>query len=1389
MKNARVKKYLVLIILMIITIAIGSKAYAIELKKSELSKRYLEWLNLPEEERQNTIAPLPFNVRQSKITGIDRLKTLAKAANLPAKYDLRDYITVELKDQMSTGQCWAFSANSTVETTLAKQGEYLNFSERHVEYNTASNYIDGENEYALDRVIDSGGFYSTAYTYYTRGSGPVLEEDMPFINDTKEIKVFELPINNAIKKVDNVIYFPSILKQIDHEGNLTYLDSDYQEYTEDEVLEIRNKIKEHIMNYGAVNISIDAPSPFEIASNKKSYVSNHAVTIVGWDDNYSKENFEEQPFNDGAYIVLNSWGDFAGENGYYYISYEDSLVETEVVGVIGVSNIEYDNLYQYDLSEMWNSLEYKYLANVFQKKSDEVLTEITVGSISEQTCNIYLGDSSLSLENATKIASNVKLNPGYTTFKLDNEIELSKDYFSIIVEITSDKIDGLGVEDNHSPFGKAKSNQYESYISEDGTNWNDIYDENDMMNLSIKAYTKSKEKSIEITDIKGKAFENYGGKFTFSILTTYLEKGNEAQIKIFKDDADVTDKFAISGNEIRGNGAFVTIECNDSIEGGEYTLKVKLSNFDEIEETFIVNAIDENAVIVECNDENLFSNLCSMINCVSNRDRLVLVTTKGEIEKITEIEFKNKGIEDLTGIEKFTSLKYLNMSYNNISSIPDLSSLTQLEFLDLSYNNIKDVSNLSNCTSLQELYLKGFEIEDISPLNKLTNLTILDIGSQSLINDFSVLNNFKNLVVLNIRYTSINGLDFLEDLDNLNVLNISGINEVDLTPVLNKSSLTDLDLSDNHWITQETIKDINKLDKLSSLNISFTEVSDLEFLRDMNLKSLEINYLDIVDLEPISEMYSIEYLSMNGNNKIKTLDDIILLHNLKGLNVSGEITDASALDNGNFQINPWEEDSYIFFWTSLNLYYNDINESIKLPDVVKQMLDSNSIICAYSIPNLHNCYWDEYLETIKINENLEEYDWVGMSISSFDNENRYIYADVDIMKQEAEPEQFVNIEMTKAPKKTEYYEGEYFDKTGLVLVGTYSDDSKERFIDYKISPEGPLSADDTAVTISYVLNGETKEIEIPITIVHREIVDISIAVLPAKLEYIEGDMLDITGLEVYAIYDNGDVVEIRDYDILPNENLTLEDKEIKIIYNGFEKTIPITVNPRTIVGLDIQKGPDKTEYIEGEMFDKAGLMVVLVYNNEDREEVVDYTIKPDRPLTINDTEVIISYEENDISYETTINITVVPDPNQELTVEINGYEEIQGENETYIGKIQPNQTRADIKASITTNGEIIITDKDGNGTSDDTMKLATGDKVTITKGESKKEYVLIVKGDTNGNGTADFSDMLKMNKHRLGKVLLEGAFFKAGDIDENGIVNFSDMLKVNKFRLKKVEQL
>ena len=49
--------------------------------------------------------------------------------------------------------------------------------------------------------------------------------------------------------------------------------------------------------------------------------------------------------------------------------------------------------------------------------------------------------------------------------------------------------------------------------------------------------------------------------------------------------------------------------------------------------------------------------------------------------------------------------------------------------------------------------------------------------------------------------------------------------------------------------------------------------------------------------------------------------------------------------------------------------------------------------------------------------------------------------------------------------------------------------------------------------------------------------------------------------------------------------------------------------------------------------------------------------------------------------------------------------------------------------------------------------------------------------------------MLSINKHRLGKSKLKGAYLKAGDVTGDEKADFKDMLKINKFRLGKITEL
>ena len=121
-----------------------------------------------------------------------------------------------------------------------------------------------------------------------------------------------------------------------------------------------NDYKKAIINYGAIttDILIDYQAPYFNVNTSASYYNgtaekytpNHAVAIVGWDDNYPKENFLITPPGNGAWIIKNSYGEEKYDKGYIYVSYYDTTAARVTDGVAFViGNTEkYGKNYQTD---------------------------------------------------------------------------------------------------------------------------------------------------------------------------------------------------------------------------------------------------------------------------------------------------------------------------------------------------------------------------------------------------------------------------------------------------------------------------------------------------------------------------------------------------------------------------------------------------------------------------------------------------------------------------------------------------------------------------------------------------------------------------------------------------------------------------------------------------------------------------------------------------------------------------------------------------------------------------------------------------------------------------------------------------------------------------------
>lgn len=421
-------KILILILMFFVIFINCNIVNAADISQVEYTDEYKAWLELTEEERQETIAPRMFDIEinsgESKI--FTKIKTLMNSITAP-KYDLRDYISNNLKirNQHETQACWTFATLSSLETNLAlnNKEKVYDFSESHMDYSTSQSFKDGKIVNGFSRKVSTGGNFQIGSAYLTNGQGAVSEESMPFIATMEDISISDIKNKEVLTTVKDTeeFYFGEFMQ-----GET--LDSTKLE-------ELKLKMKEHIKENGSISAGIHGAKIFADCYNNATgavYCSDaekcqmdHNVSIIGWDDNYSKENFSEgnRPSSNGAWIIRNSWGDKTvvgvakneikkikeafleeypeeckakgwnsasdipddiiiqvleedgyivegndiyikiGDNGFMYVSYEDANIYSQLFGIEKASDKkEYDNVYQY------NELGYNKALNINSNK-------------------------------------------------------------------------------------------------------------------------------------------------------------------------------------------------------------------------------------------------------------------------------------------------------------------------------------------------------------------------------------------------------------------------------------------------------------------------------------------------------------------------------------------------------------------------------------------------------------------------------------------------------------------------------------------------------------------------------------------------------------------------------------------------------------------------------------------------------------------------------------------------------------------------------------------------------------------------------------------------------------------------------------------------------------
>lgn len=442
----------------------------------------------------------------------DTINRRSASQKLDKVYDPREKSwyknNIKIKNQGHTGMCWAFAATTAAEIYNAKYSEAASGTELspiHLAYFMYNRVNDPLNNTANDKNIAEKADYAgnggnNFFTFQAMANwiGLAAESKAPFID-------FRCPSRlKSSLAYDNT----SVIK------DAKFLTSE-------------SAIKNAVYTNGSAicDIHIGIKPETYTASNGAYYTGgnkspDHIVTVIGWDDGYSKENFNKKirPDRDGAWIVQNSWGKSAGDNGYFYVSYEEKSMHQDALTFSMQDETTYDFNYQYDGSVNVSRVKFnkgEKLANVFKvpennSNKDKHMLEAVGFTSYDKSAARYKISVFTDVRNRNKPeggnkeyeAEHIIDATGFHTIELGKSIYLAPGTnYAVVLEPLSDSII-MGMEmEAHNDWitFKCGLGKGQSYWRSKNAKWYDLYD--DGLCARIKGFASVVKEPVPVKEM------------------------------------------------------------------------------------------------------------------------------------------------------------------------------------------------------------------------------------------------------------------------------------------------------------------------------------------------------------------------------------------------------------------------------------------------------------------------------------------------------------------------------------------------------------------------------------------------------------------------------------------------------------------------------------------------------------------------------------------------------------------------------------------------------------------------------------------------------------------------------------------------------------------------
>lgn len=589
--------------------------------------------------------------------------------NLESKYSIADIIpeNTKIRNQMQTPWCLSFAALATLESSLAIQDknagkavkEY-DFSEEHMAYSTQdSSFKDGKaNKMGLHKNVNEGYSIIAIQEYFSNGMGVVNEEDYPFDNSTGNIDISKLNQPIAATVLDTFVFPRLSIKST-------------SEFSTDKISDLIKEMKTYIKKYGGITATLATGG-----ANKNKYINwsnnslnnpenislnslDHAVCIIGWDDNYSKDNFNTnyKPQNNGAWIVKNSWGNIVELGNITKLKEEifDQIDEsTRKQYNINSSNDITDEILIHVLEELFTGLTNIRIVNGVAYGDRD--SKSFYMYISYETPSIYVSNMGVTKAELGKNYDNLYQ---YDEFGPTKHINIANTsvYMANVFKRDASKNEKLTRVSIYSP----KKQNYQIYVNPD----NSKKTISDLKQVSVSGNQKivTLDSGFHTLEIE-EPLELTGDSFV--VVVKASNDDNNSQISVeTKCSSEEDPKGLLSNVEVSAGQSFFSIDDNLKENNWTDMLNLKLSDG---------TAIPSNANIKAYTKEYTKENENNNNTAENNTTESASKTNSGNNSSNNE---KNNRKDDIDVLQtKIENNKYITMSPNLMQTSETSKDLT-----------------------------------------------------------------------------------------------------------------------------------------------------------------------------------------------------------------------------------------------------------------------------------------------------------------------------------------------------------------------------------------------------------------------------------------------------------------------------------------------------------------------------------------------------------------------------------------------------------------------------------------------------------------------------------------------------------------------------------------